>query len=113
MKTAIVIGALMLGTVDVSAECIRELPAHRTGHWKYRFEDGHKCWFGPGGRDVATDLPGLRHDHRVRHQIPVDDYAGPTPHGRPKPIPSLADGIEEETPDPAAYLARRVKTYNV
>ena len=115
MKLAVgVTAATILAICSAQAECITELPKHRTGHWKYRYEHHQRCWFGPGmakqSERVATDLPALSRRHREDTDRARTVTAKPSPSIKPKPIPSISEGIEEEIPDPVAFEARRVKT---
>jgi hypothetical protein len=106
MKILIGVTATILAICSAQAECITELPKHRTGHWKYRYEEGQKCWFGPKmegqAQRVATDLPSLRHRHRES-----------TSGSAPVPVPSISKDIEEEVREPEIFEARRVKTFVV
>jgi hypothetical protein len=78
------------------------LPTHREGHWKYKYINHEKCWFGPGAdRHSQKDDGDRPRRERKRPQTP------------PAPVQSIADGIEEEVPDPALYAARRVKVFEV
>ena len=111
MKLAIGVTALAALIGSAQAECIRELPKHRTGYWHYRYEHGQKCWFGPNmvkqSERVATDLPALSHRRHKTSDDPISDSK------RPIPIPSISKEIEEEIPEPATFAARRVKIFTV
>jgi hypothetical protein len=102
--TVVAIALLITPSVSAAEICIHNLPSKREGHWKYRYVNHEKCWFGPGAGRSSTGSQG--ESNRPRRA----ERKRPAP---PAPVESIADAIEEEVPDPTLYNARRVKIFAV
>lgn len=93
----------LLGTPAKSAiECKAELPADRTGHWKWREVDGQRCWYPGRHRLEKANLhwpqsapPPAMTDDRS-NDASAEDAAGLK---RPRfaPAPATTDGRSNET----------------
>ncbi len=100
--TIVVLALLITPSVSAAEICLHNLPSKREGHWKYRYVNHEKCWFGPGTGHSSSAQESDRSRRAERKRPPT-----------PAPVESIADAIEEEVPDPALYNARRVKIFAV
>jgi hypothetical protein len=102
----LVTGMLLLAcssSAMAADQCIRSLPDHRQGHWHYRYQDGAKCWYGPGAESIRLSR---RED---REQLEPRRHREPERTAPPTPVASIAQYIEEEPDQPLDPTVKRVR----